>query len=75
VKEGIGQERKRNERNGTGFENASRYLAVEQLAISPQCGFGGPDHLVIPEVDQWAKFEPLIEVAKAVWGFVGRLTI
>ena len=25
--------------------------------MSPQCGFGGLDHLVIPEQDQWRKFE------------------
>jgi 5-methyltetrahydropteroyltriglutamate--homocysteine methyltransferase len=52
------------------LDDASRHIAIEQLAISPQCGFGGIDHLVIPEQDQWAKFERLIEVAEAVWGSI-----
>ena len=38
--------------------------AVEQLALSPQCGFGGLDHLTIPEEDQWRKFERIMEVAE-----------
>ena len=50
------------------IDEASRHLPVEQLALSPQCGFGGLDHLVIPEQDQWRKFERIMEVASAVWG-------
>ena len=50
------------------LDEASRYLPAEQLAISPQCGFGGLDHLVIPEQDQWRKFERMMDVARAVWG-------
>jgi 5-methyltetrahydropteroyltriglutamate--homocysteine methyltransferase len=49
------------------IDEASRFLPVEQLAISPQCGFGGLDHLVIPEDDQWRKFERLMDVARTVW--------
>jgi 5-methyltetrahydropteroyltriglutamate--homocysteine methyltransferase len=49
------------------IDEASRHLPLAQLAISPQCGFGGLDHLVIPEQDQWRKFERLMEVADAVW--------
>ena len=47
---------------------AEKFAPLDQLAISPQCGFGGLDHLVIPEADQWRKFERLMEVAGAVWG-------
>ena len=50
------------------IDEASRYLPIEQVALSPQCGFGGLDHLVIPEDDQWRKFERIIAVADAVWG-------
>jgi 5-methyltetrahydropteroyltriglutamate--homocysteine methyltransferase len=50
------------------LDEASRHLSVEQLALSPQCGFGGLDHLTIPEQDQWRKFERIMEVASAVWG-------
>jgi 5-methyltetrahydropteroyltriglutamate--homocysteine methyltransferase len=48
-------------------DEASKHLAVEQLALSPQCGFGGLDHIVIPEADQWRKFERILEAAHAIW--------
>jgi 5-methyltetrahydropteroyltriglutamate--homocysteine methyltransferase len=48
-------------------DDASKHLAVEQLALSPQCGFGGLDHIVIPEADQWRKFERILEAAHAIW--------
>jgi 5-methyltetrahydropteroyltriglutamate--homocysteine methyltransferase len=50
------------------LDEASRHLPLAQLALSPQCGFGGLDHLVIPEEDQWRKFERIIKVASDVWG-------
>jgi 5-methyltetrahydropteroyltriglutamate--homocysteine methyltransferase len=50
------------------LDEASRHLPVEQLALSPQCGFGGLDHIVIPEEDQWRKFERILEAARQVWG-------
>ena len=49
------------------IDEAARFTSLDQLAISPQCGFGGLDHLVIPEADQWRKFERIMEVAGAVW--------
>jgi 5-methyltetrahydropteroyltriglutamate--homocysteine methyltransferase len=49
------------------IDEASRYLALEQLALSPQCGFGGVKHTVIPEAAQWRKFERILETAAAVW--------
>ncbi len=50
------------------IDEATRHLPVEQLALSPQCGFGGLDHIVIPEEDQWRKFERILEAARQVWG-------
>jgi 5-methyltetrahydropteroyltriglutamate--homocysteine methyltransferase len=47
---------------------ATRYLPAEQLALSPQCGFGGLDSISIPEADQWRKFERILETARLVWG-------
>jgi 5-methyltetrahydropteroyltriglutamate--homocysteine methyltransferase len=53
------------------IEEASKYLALDQLALSPQCGFGGVAHTVIfPEAVQWRKFEVILEVARSVWGTV-----
>ena len=47
---------------------ATQYLPAEQLALSPQCGFGGLDSVSIPEEDQWRKFERIHETASLVWG-------
>ena len=51
------------------IEEAARYLPLEQLAISPQCGFssdvGGPP---VSEDAQWRKLEVLNEVARLTWG-------
>jgi 5-methyltetrahydropteroyltriglutamate--homocysteine methyltransferase len=50
------------------IDEAARYLPAEQLALSPQCGFGGLDSISIPEEDQWRKFERILETARLVWG-------
>jgi|SRR6185437_7901068 len=50
------------------IDEAVRYLPLEQMALSPQCGFGGLDSISIPEADQWRKFERILETARLVWG-------
>jgi 5-methyltetrahydropteroyltriglutamate--homocysteine methyltransferase len=50
------------------IDDAARYLPLEQLALSPQCGFGGLGHIAIPEEDQWRKLERVLEIAQLVWG-------
>jgi 5-methyltetrahydropteroyltriglutamate--homocysteine methyltransferase len=50
------------------IDEATQYLPAEQLALSPQCGFGGLDSVSIPEEDQWRKFERILETARQVWG-------
>jgi 5-methyltetrahydropteroyltriglutamate--homocysteine methyltransferase len=49
---------------------AERYLPLDRLALSPQCGFGGMDpiHPQIAEAIQWRKFERIVETAREVWG-------
>lgn len=50
-------------------DTASRHLPIEQLAISPQCGFtSGVGMVQLPEDAQWRKFETLISTAEAIWG-------
>jgi 5-methyltetrahydropteroyltriglutamate--homocysteine methyltransferase len=49
-------------------EEAARYIDVERLAISPQCGFastvaGNP----VTEADERAKLALVVEAAKAIW--------
>ena len=52
-------------------EMAAKYLPVEQLAVSPQCGFSsGIGVPQLPEDVEWRKFEILIKTAEAVWGHV-----
>jgi 5-methyltetrahydropteroyltriglutamate--homocysteine methyltransferase len=50
------------------IEEAAKYLPLEQLAISPQCGFGS-DAVgnLISEDDQKRKLERVVEVARQVW--------
>jgi 5-methyltetrahydropteroyltriglutamate--homocysteine methyltransferase len=50
------------------IEAASRYAPADQLALSPQCGFGGLESISIPEQQQWRKFERILETARLVWG-------
>lgn len=51
------------------IEAASEYLPIEQLTLSPQCGFASmAEGNVITEEQQWRKLELIVEVARAVWG-------
>jgi 5-methyltetrahydropteroyltriglutamate--homocysteine methyltransferase len=51
------------------IDEAARYVPLEQLAISPQCGFSSTAHgnQITPDV-QWRKLERLVEVAAETWG-------
>ncbi len=51
------------------IEEASRYAPLEQLAISPQCGFASaPPGNAISADDQRRKLELIAEAARRVWG-------
>jgi len=49
-------------------DEAARYLPVEQLAISPQCGFSSDVSGPLSEDAQWRKLEVLVEAARLIWG-------
>lgn len=49
------------------IDEAACYLPLENLALSPQCGFGGYRKIAIEEDLQWRKFEVILETARAVW--------
>ena len=51
------------------IDRASKYIPLEQLAISPQCGFAS-DVVgnLISEDDQKRKLEVVMETARQVWG-------
>ncbi|MGH7322393.1 MAG: cobalamin-independent methionine synthase II family protein [Candidatus Rokuibacteriota bacterium] len=51
------------------LEAASRYLPLEQLALSPQCGFAsGMAGNLLTEAEQWRKLDVMLETARQVWG-------
>ncbi|MCY4547431.1 MAG: 5-methyltetrahydropteroyltriglutamate--homocysteine S-methyltransferase [Defluviicoccus sp.] len=51
------------------IEEASRYVAIERLCLSPQCGFAGDiGGTGLDAADQAAKLALVIEVARRVWG-------
>ncbi|MCC6473428.1 MAG: 5-methyltetrahydropteroyltriglutamate--homocysteine S-methyltransferase [Burkholderiales bacterium] len=51
------------------IDEAARYVPLEDLCISPQCGFASSVHgNALSEDDQWRKLERVVEVARAVWG-------
>lgn len=51
------------------IEEAARYVPLDQLCLSPQCGFSSTAHgNDLTEADQWRKLERLAEVAREVWG-------
>ena len=51
------------------IDAAAKYLPLEQLALSPQCGFASTEEgNLISEEQQWAKLRLCVEVAEDVWG-------
>ena len=48
---------------------AARYIDMQQLCLSPQCGFASTEEgNVLTEEEQWAKLARIVEVAGRVWG-------
>ncbi len=53
------------------LDEASKFLPLEQLAISPQCGFASTEEgNLLTEDQQWRKLELCVEIAREVWGSV-----
>ena len=51
------------------IDEAAKVVPLEQLALSPQCGFSSTHHGNALSVDdQWRKLERVVEVAREVWG-------
>ena len=51
------------------IDEAAQYMPIENMCISPQCGFSSTSHgNEITEVDQWAKLRLVVETAREVWG-------
>lgn len=51
------------------IEEAAKYVPLEQLCLSPQCGFASTEEgNLLTEEEQWAKLHLVVEVARQVWG-------
>jgi len=51
------------------IEEASRYVPMENLALSPQCGFASTaEGNLITEDQQWAKLRLVADTARRMWG-------
>ena len=50
-------------------DEAARYVPLEDLALSPQCGFASTmEGNLLSEDEQWAKLRLVVETARRVWG-------
>jgi 5-methyltetrahydropteroyltriglutamate--homocysteine methyltransferase len=50
------------------IQEASRYVPLENLALSPQCGFASTrEGNLLTENEQWRKLELVVETARKVW--------
>ena len=48
---------------------AAKFAPLEQLAVSPQCGFASTEEgNLLSEEEQWAKLTLAVDVAKDIWG-------
>jgi 5-methyltetrahydropteroyltriglutamate--homocysteine methyltransferase len=51
------------------IEEASKHAPIEQLCLSPQCGFSSTvEGNLLTEDEQWEKLRLIVEVAQEVWG-------
>ena len=51
------------------IEEAAKYAPIEQLCLSPQCGFSSTfEGNELSEEQQWAKLRLIVELAEEVWG-------
>jgi 5-methyltetrahydropteroyltriglutamate--homocysteine methyltransferase len=54
------------------IDEAAKYVAMEQLCLSPQCGFASTEEgNILAEDEQWAKLHLIVEFAREAWGKPG----
>jgi 5-methyltetrahydropteroyltriglutamate--homocysteine methyltransferase len=49
------------------IDRASKFLPLDQLALSPQCGFGGIDSKVLSDDEMWKKLAMIVGTANQIW--------
>jgi 5-methyltetrahydropteroyltriglutamate--homocysteine methyltransferase len=51
------------------IDEATKYIPLDQLCLSPQCGFASTEEgNILAEDEQWAKLRMIVELAEEVWG-------
>jgi 5-methyltetrahydropteroyltriglutamate--homocysteine methyltransferase len=51
------------------IDQAAKFVDLDQLCLSPQCGFASTEEgNILAEDEQWAKLAMVVEVADEVWG-------
>src|SRR5215472_591625 len=51
------------------IDEATKYVALDQLCLSPQCGFASTEEgNILAEDEQWAKLRLIVDIAEEVWG-------
>jgi 5-methyltetrahydropteroyltriglutamate--homocysteine methyltransferase len=51
------------------IEEATKYVSLDQLCLSPQCGFASTEEgNILTEEQQWAKLRMIVELSEEVWG-------
>jgi 5-methyltetrahydropteroyltriglutamate--homocysteine methyltransferase len=51
------------------IEDATQFVALDQLCLSPQCGFASThEGNILSEDEQWKKLEMIVGIAREVWG-------
>ena len=51
------------------IEQAAKFVSLEQLCLSPQCGFASTEEgNILAEDEQWAKLRMIVELSEEVWG-------
>ncbi len=51
------------------IDQAAKHVALDQLCLSPQCGFASTEEgNALSEDEQWAKLGMIVEIAEEIWG-------
>ena len=51
------------------IDEATRFIGLDQLCLSPQCGFASTEEgNLLTEDDQWAKLKFIVEISREIWG-------
>jgi 5-methyltetrahydropteroyltriglutamate--homocysteine methyltransferase len=51
------------------IDEAAKFIPLDQLCLSPQCGFASTEEgNILAEDEQWAKLRMIVEVSEEVWG-------